>query len=248
MAVNLKIKQALEQMAIENREADFQHTSHEEELVPFELMKQGDLRAVEECVRLFRGEGVGRLSGDPVRHFRYLFVAVVTIACRVCIEGGLAPETSYNLSDLYIRQMDGVNTVPEIIELHEAMVRDYTLQMQRVSHKAVYSRPVSECMAIIERDLQKPITVADLAAELGVSQTYLSTLFKKETSVSVSGYIRGRRVEAAKFLLHYTDFSCIEIAEFLCFSSDAHFSTVFRQYTGTTPTEYRKTHYQKHDD
>ena len=66
------------------------------------------------------------------------------------------------------------------------------------------------------------------------------------TGVAVSEYIRRQRIDTAKTLLQYTSFSCLEIAEYLCFSSDSHFSRVFREYTGLTPTAYRKANFRRH--
>ncbi len=88
--------------------------------------------------------------------------------------------------------------------------------------------------------------MALLASEMGLSESYVSIVFKRETGVAVSEYIRRKRVDTARILLQYTEFSCLEIAEYLCFSSDSHFSRVFREYTGQTPRTYRKLNYQKH--
>ena len=71
-------------------------------------------------------------------------------------------------------------------------------------------------------------------------------LFKKETGETVSDCVRRKRVDTAKTLLQYTRYTCSEIAEYLCFSTDSHFSRVFRQYAGMTPGEYRRKHYRKH--
>ena len=63
--------------------------------------------------------------------------------------------------------------------------------------------------------------------------------------MAVSEHIRRKRIDTARTLLQYTDFSCLEIAEYLCFSSDSHFTRVFREYTGQTPSDYRRQNYQK---
>ena len=85
-----------------------------------------------------------------------------------------------------------------------------------------------------------------LAEELQLSESYISTLFKREIGVAVSEYIRRKRVDTARTLLQYTEFTCLEIAEYLCFASDSHFSRVFRAYTGQSPREYRQQTFQRH--
>ena len=79
----------------------------------------------------------------------------------------------------------------------------------------------------------------DLAEVLGVSASYLSRLFKKETGDSVSIYIRRQKIEMAKHLLQYSEFSMIEIANRLSFSSQSHFIQQFREIVGMTPKKYR---------
>ncbi|MBQ8954872.1 MAG: helix-turn-helix domain-containing protein [Clostridia bacterium] len=243
--MNRRIAESLERLTFQNREADFHHHTYDEDMYQYELIKRGDPQAMEEGRRMFEGPTTGSLSDDPVKNYKYLFVASITLACRFCIQGGMPTETAYNLSDLYIRQVDKCQTVEEIFSLHDVMFRDYTTRMQGIVRRDVYSRPVHRCLDYIERHLQQPLTVVGLAGELGLSAAYLSTLFKRETGMAVSEYIRRKRVDTAQTLLRYTDFSCLEIAEYLCFSSDSHFTRVFRAYTGQTPSEYRKLNYQK---
>ena len=246
MAVKRKITEALERLALENRETNFRHQTYEDDLLQYEYIRQGDLRSVELGKKLFEGPTTGTLSDSPVRNYQYLFTASITLACRFCIEGGMPVETAFNLSDVYIRQADECKTVQEIFDLHDAMFHDYTLRMQAILRQDVYSQKVHRCLDYIDHHLQQPITVKSLAEELELSPSYVSVLFIRETGVAVSEYVRRRRIETAKALLEYTDFSCLDIAEYLCFSTDSHFSQLFRRYTGQTPTEYRKTHYRKH--
>lgn len=247
MASNQKIDQALAKLALEQRERDFHHHTYDEDMKQYEYVKNGDLdAALREGRRMFEGPTTGSLSDNPVTNYKYLFIASITLACRFCIEGGLPPETAFNLSDLYIRQVDKCRSVEEIFTLHDSMVRDYTLRMQDVLRHNVFSRPVHLTMDYIDQHLQQPMTVEEIARAISLSSSYLSTLFKKETGQAVSEYIRNKRIGAARMLLQYTDYSCLDIAEYLCFSSDSHFSKVFKEQTGQTPSEFRKINYRKH--
>lgn len=246
MGINLKIDESLKRLTFEHREADYRHHTYDEDMAQYELIRRGDFRALEAGRRMFEGPTTGSLSDDPLKNYQYLFVASITLACRFCIEGGMPAEEAFNLSDLYIRQADACRTVEAVFALHDAMFRDYTARMQGLLRRDVYSRPVHRCMDYIDRHLQQPLTVKALAEALELSPAYVSTLFKREAGLAVSEYIRRKRVDAAQTLLRYTEFSCLEIAEYLCFSSDSHFSRVFREYTGQTPTEYRRQHYQNH--
>ena len=246
MSVNRRIEESLARLAFEHREDRTRHHTYDEDLYQYELLRRGDPRALEVGKKMFEGPTTGSLSDDPLKNYQYLFVASITLACRFCIEGGMPSEMAFNLSDLYIRQMDRCRSVQEVFALHATMFRDYANRMQAVNRREIYSRQVHLCLDYIEHHLQEPLTVEILAEALGLSPTYLSTLFKKETGVAVSEYIRRQRIDTAKTLLQYTEFSCLEIAEYLCFSSDSHFSRIFRQYTGMTPTAFRKANFRQH--
>ena len=246
MAVNRKIAESLARLTLEQREIDFHHHSYDEDLKQYEYMKHGDQRALSEGVRMFEGPNTGSLSDDPVVNYKYLFVSSITLACRFCIEGGMQHELAFNLSDLYIRQADRCKSVDEIFALHNTMFRDYTMRMRELLRGEVYSRQVHQVMDYIDQNLHKSLTVELLSAEVGITPSYLSTLFKKETGLAVSECVRRKRIEAAKMLLQYTEFNCLEIAEYLCFSSDSHLSRMFKDYTGLSPSEFRKRNYRKH--
>ncbi len=246
MAVNRRIEESLARLTFEHREDQFHHHTYDEDMYQYELLRRGDPKALEIGKRMFEGPTTGSLSDDPLTNYRYLFVASITLACRFCIEGGMPAEDAFNISDLYIRQMDSCRSAQEVFALHDTMFRDYLTRMQAVLRREIYSRQVHLCMDYIERNLQQPLTVEILAKELKLSPTYLSALFRKEAGVVLSEYIRRKRIDTAKTLLQYTEFSCLEIAEYLCFSSDSHFAHVFREYTGMTPTDYRKASFRTH--
>ena len=94
-------------------------------------------------------------------------------------------------------------------------------------------------MNYIPAHIHENITVSELAEVVGLNETYLSKLFKKEMKCTVSEYIRNEKIEEACWLLSYTDKSSIEIATDLSFSSHSYFISVFKKVKGVTPKEYR---------
>lgn len=101
------------------------------------------------------------------------------------------------------------------------------------------SKHINVCKEYIYSHIKERITIEELAETLGVSASYLSRLFKKETGDSVSAYIRRQKIEMAQNLLRYSDYSLIDIANRLSFSSQSHFIQQFRELTGMTPKRYR---------
>lgn len=222
------------------RENMTRHHTYDEELLQYEYIKEGNMSSIEESKRLFRKGNTGVVSNDPLRNTKYLFVASVTLATRFCIEGGMEAETAYNLSDLYIQQADKCTSILEVQELQTEMIIDFTKRMAVEKNKVIFSKPILLCIDYIYYNLHTSITVKDLAKNVDMTPTYLSYLFKKETGISISVYIKNKRVEAAKNMLKYSNYTYIDISNYLSFSSHSHFIKIFKQHTGYTPKEYRK--------
>lgn len=239
---NYKITRAMMlHAAYVNRENSFLHNSYDDETAPLYYMVNGETeRMLEAMRRLWKEEGTGKLSDDPVRNARYLFVAAVTRACRFCIRGGMDPTDAFNASDLYIRRMDAMNDAGEIRAMESDMMAFYSDAMREMHQLTRLPRPVVRAMDYVEAHLHEKIALEAVAAHARLAPAYLSDLFHRETGLTLGDYILKRRVEAAKNMLRYTDQKVAEIAEVLAFSNPSHFHRAFKRETGVTPNHYRR--------
>lgn len=162
---------------------------------------------------------------------------------RMCGQNGMELEQAFRQSDFYIQKLDDLHTAQEVQNLHEEMVIDYTERMRREIRKDVISKHVSDCKDYIYCHVKERITVEQSASEFVISVSYLSRLFKKEFGVSVSTYVKNKKIEVAKDLLKFSDYSMIEIANHLSFSSQSHFIQQFKEVVGITSKKYRDTHH-----
>lgn len=243
-AVNEKKLRYMEYL---QREIGVRHHTHTEDMYQYDLLRMGDPRAVEAGTKMFSSGLTGHISDDPVRNYKYLFVAAVTLASRTAIMGGMDAERAYNISDLYILKMDSLQTVEEIKALHTEMFSFYTQEMAKLDRAEVYSKPVIQCMDYIYHHLHEAIRVETLAERVGLNRSYLSTLFKKEMGMTVSEYILSKRMEAAQNMLRFSDYSYGEISAILAFNSQSHFNRVFKAQTGYTPKEFRNRFFRATD-
>jgi len=79
-----------------------------------------------------------------------------------------------------------------------------------------------------------------LCRELGMSRAALFNRMKAITGAGVKEYITRLRIEKAKSLIENTKLSIAEISEMTGFASQSYFSTAFKNYTGMTPSQYKK--------
>ncbi len=91
----------------------------------------------------------------------------------------------------------------------------------------------------IRESLENPITIQQIAEDIGVSYSSFRKLFKEHTGFSPATYQQDLRLQRAKELLSTTDMSIKEIAYRLNFESPDYFSAKFKQKTGRKPSELR---------
>ena len=224
-------------------------TSHREpgeEFLFYRSVAEGMIDAVQEnCSRgAFENmEGVGQLSEDPVTNLRYHFVVTAAMLTRFCMEGGMAMEEAFSLSDEYIRRMDCCNNMAEIVYVHDQMALDYVCRMRNLKKRIASSRQVAEAIDYIYVHIMDRITIQELASAISISPAHLSRIFKQETGISVSEYIRQRKIDMAKNLLRFSDYDFADIAAMLSYSSQSHFIQHFRTQMGMTPKAYRDRNY-----
>lgn len=245
--LHAKMDRSLSEYLFRMREENLEHATYSQEMSTVQPVKDGDLKAVAKVIRDHKKFVLPELSSSPLQSRKFLFVADVTIVCRFCIEGGMPASESYGLSDLYIQKTDECKVPDDVEELYGTMMMDYAKRMHEYRKKRRELSPkVLLALNYIQNHLHDRITVAAIAEELEMNASYLSTLFAKETGTSVSSYIRSRKLLAAKHLLTYESYSCTDIAEYLGFSHESHFSALFAKEEGITPKQYRKKQYQKH--
>lgn len=81
-----------------------------------------------------------------------------------------------------------------------------------------------------------------LCSELGVSRASLYNKLKALTDMGANDYITKLRMERAIWLLMHSKLNINEISDQTGFSTPRYFSTVFKQYTGCSPTQYKEEH------
>ena len=222
-----------------------QHSPVSEEDTFWRAVATGDIDFVRRDCRqnpFTEKEGLGILAHNPVVNFKYHFVIAAAMVSRLCLRSGMEMEQAFRLSDLYILKLENIDSVEGISELHMQMMLDFAGKMRLLASNPGTSKPVVNCLDYIHSHIQERITISDLAEHTDLSAGYLSRLFKKETGISISDYIREKKVEKARELLRSGNASLIDIANQLSFSSQSHFTQQFRLYTGTTPKKYRDSH------
>jgi len=114
---------------------------------------------------------------------------------------------------------------------------------QALSAQIVLPQPTStlvkRVLAYFHQNYQTPLSRQEVARVMGVSEDYLSRIFRKEMGISPWECLNRHRIQKAKEFLSQTQESITAVAGQVGFEDSAYFSRVFHQYTGQSPKTYR---------
>lgn len=119
------------------------------------------------------------------------------------------------------------------------MVENY-MQLIRKYSRRQYSDLIRLCMDYIDFHFSEQITLASMANQFSVSESYLSARFTKETKMNFVTYVNSVRVDYACTLLEKLQLPMQKVAELCGFSNSNYFARVFHREIGMSPSQYRK--------
>lgn len=98
---------------------------------------------------------------------------------------------------------------------------------------------VKEILDVLYAHLYDKLTVADIAKEVGKSETTVKTLFAMYHSGGIMRYYNRLKIKEAKKLIREGQYNFAQIAEMLCFDSPQYFSKCFKDQLHMTPRDFR---------
>jgi AraC family transcriptional regulator len=102
-------------------------------------------------------------------------------------------------------------------------------------------RRVAVVLDILRDDFPVLPRLSSLAEAAGIHPVYLATAFRKSQGCTIGEYMRGKRVEHARKRLTMSNDSLVQIAIESGFADQTHLTRSFKQITGMTPAQYRRT-------
>jgi len=100
---------------------------------------------------------------------------------------------------------------------------------------------VQSVISLMQDDLRRELTVCQRAQVVNLTASHLCRLFKAETGVSPSRYLKLLRLQRAKNLLETTFLNIKEIMNKVGVKDESHFVRDFKIICGVTPAQYRDT-------
>ncbi len=98
----------------------------------------------------------------------------------------------------------------------------------------------NKSISFINDNYANKITILDIANFLNIDRSYLYKIFKNEAGISPIQYLNNYRLEKARQMIPYSDFSITNIADAVGYYDYSHFCHAFQKKYGLTPGEFRK--------
>ncbi len=108
-------------------------------------------------------------------------------------------------------------------------------------------RPLARLARFIEQNYARAISLTDMARAAKVTESYLVRLCRKHGKPTPAQWLWNERVARGHDLLKNTGLNVSEVAERVGFANPYHFSRLFKDRTGMTPTQARRKAWQSID-
>lgn len=137
-----------------------------------------------------------------------------------------------------IQKVYELPSIQAVLQMVENCI--YALEKQTSETKSGSRDEVAKAKSYIYEHYKEDISVEVLADLVYLSPGYFSYIFKKETGVNLSRFVRMYRIEKAKELLENTNMKIVQICSETGFSNVSYFCKNFREYCGCSPEQFRK--------
>lgn len=186
------------------------------------------------------------VTGTDLRYFSVLFSPDGTeeeLAATLAKVG----EILYGYFGAPVRWAVG-EPVPDILQVRQSQRAAFSALSLTSEEKPVafyraqapdyHAQRVAQVQEYISRNLDKRLSLNEVASAFSLSPSYLSQLFSQWGEQGFVEFVTATRVNAAKDLMANTDLKVYEISERVGFDSAFYFSKVFKKIEGMTPREY----------
>ena len=206
-----------------------------------ELMRAVTLGQIQkqELLSAFSVEQFEQRASDPIRNLQNYDIIMNTLLRKAAEEAGVHPVYLDQVSSLFAKRIEELSDVSANLSLMKEMFRAYCRLVRKHAIRH-YSLPVQKTVLLIDADLSAEIAPRALAQAQGLSLGYLSGLFHREVGVTISEYIRERRMKHAAHLLSTTHLQIQTVAQHCGIMDVQYFSKLFKRAMGMTPKEYRE--------
>ena len=175
---------------------------------------------------------------ETMSQYNLATMEIVSGFFKFCTDNSLDfNKISGNMQNIYekVSQMDESSLTEWIVQMSETIS-----ERLKCARNSSARRLIVEAQNIVKaRYMEADISLDEVCAVLGVSNSYFSSVFKKEAGKSFISYLTDYRMEIAAEMILNTDEKSYTIAEKVGYLDANYFSYVFKKKFGVSPSKYR---------
>lgn len=216
---------------------------YEKERVLVACVKDGNLQGANAMLNELLGYALFSTGGD-LEGIKSHTAALCSLLSRAAIDGGVATAEALNMNRDYMRRLWQSSSIDDICYIMQDIVERFS-QSAFPEHGASgpsVSSALKRAMNYIALNFDQDITLASVANEVHLSESYFSSQFKKFCGTSFTEYLNAVRIDESKRLLASGELNVTEVAARVGFASQSYFSKVFHRVASMSPRQFIDMH------
>lgn len=172
------------------------------------------------------------------KNIRNFTVCVMTTLNLILFE---RDESFDNIFDDGVAVWEKLNDFNSILDIRRWVENILRFTAEYINDKKTdrYTAMVEDIKKIINSQYQSIENIDQVTAQIFMSTVHANSVFKKETGQTIFDYLTKVRIEKAKIMLADKNSKVYKVSENVGYKSKTYFTSLFREYTGMTPGEYR---------
>jgi two-component system response regulator YesN len=146
----------------------------------------------------------------------------------------------FTVSGVFGPRISGFENAPELIRNCEDAMDRRTGAAELWPYGGGQRNEITRAREYIRRHFKEKLSVQDIASSVGMSESYFSHIFKKETGSNVVDFINRVKMEKAAEILENSNLKVADAASRVGIDNPNYFSVLFKKTIGISPQEYRE--------
>lgn len=222
----------------EYRINQFLHPPYFKEKEISKYICNGDINNAKNILKEINIQPRAKLASTSLRSFRNSMICSCSYMTRAAIDGGVNQDEAFTLSDSFINQIENIQSIDELSKLEYKMIEEFAGKVKEKKTQK-YSPSILTCIDYINSHLCDDLSLKTLSKAIYLNESYLSSLFHKETGKTIKKWILEKRIEEAARMIKNGNNSIAEISDLYKFCSQSYFIQCFKKIMGVTPIEYK---------
>jgi two-component system response regulator YesN len=197
----------------------------------------GDLSGSREIVNRFLGV-IFLESGMNFDMLKVRLLEFIVIISRAAIEKGISAEGLLGPRYSYLTDLNSAAGFDELCWKVTKVLENFNTAVSEEMRRKGWAH-LAKMKDYVNKNFTSRITAEAVAEAAGLSVSRAQHLFRKESGVTLAGYVTQRRIAYAKYLLRTTAEKIAEIATECGFFDQSHFTRTFGRLEGLSPLKYR---------